>query len=111
MIYVYTGLPGSGKTTKLAQLALRKLKEAQRLERKYSYVRKVYTNIKFSKEIELKYERYIEYFEEIHSMHTWRDCDIFIDELAVYFDSREWESLPRSIKKFCSMTTHRIINR
>jgi len=43
---------------------------------------------------------------EVAQMPNWRDCDIFIDELAIYFDSREWERLPRKIKKFLRLHRH-----
>jgi len=110
MILVYTGLPGSGKTTKMAQLALSKLQNAEKLYKKHNYLRKVYTNIKFSQQIEDKYSQFIHYFDDIHTMPDWRDCDIFIDELAIYFDSREWERLPRKIKKFLRLHRHYNVN-
>lgn len=103
-IRMYSGLPGSGKTTKLAQIALEKLEQYPKLE-KQGELRTLRSNIKFSDEIENKYLKYIEYFEDIYDMPNWHDSDIFIDEAAVYFDSRSWEMMPKGIRRF--LFTHR----
>jgi hypothetical protein len=113
MISMYTGLPGHGKTTKLAQIAYDKLLffEKQKLPNF-----RVFSNIKFSKHIESRFgvknsvegkngQQLIHYFEDIYDMPNWHDSEIFIDEAAVYFDSRLWESLPKEIRRF--LFTHR----
>jgi hypothetical protein len=105
-IYVYTGLPGSGKTTKLAALALDKLRKNEKDFKKYKSVRHLYTNIRFSPDVEKKYKRFIRYFDDIYAMPSWRDADIFVDELAVYFDSQEWDRTPKSIKRFLRLHRH-----
>jgi len=110
MIRIYTGLPGSGKTTKLASIALMKLKESRKIEQNTGFHRSLRTNIKFSPEIELQYADLIEYFVDIYDMPTWKDCDIIIDEISTYFDSQEWEHLPRQIKRYLKLHRHYRVN-
>lgn len=109
MIVVYTGLPGSGKTARLALMALKRLQYARSVSRN-GHVRRVYSNIKFAPHIEERYAQHIHYFDDIYDMPNWKDCDIIIDELAIYFDSREWENLPRSIKRYLRLHRHYGVN-
>jgi hypothetical protein len=113
MIEMYTGLPGHGKTTKIAQIAYDKLRF---FESNQLYNHRIFSNIKFSEHIEQRFgvfgqiegkngAQFINYFEDIYSMPSWTDSEIFIDEAAVYFDSRLWESLPKEIRRF--LFTHR----
>lgn len=115
MISMYTGLPGSGKTTQLACIALEKLHGFKKLK-KVGIKPRLFSNIKFSPEIEKEFGvvggvegkggcEYINYFSDIYEMPTWTDSEIFIDESAVYFDSRLWDTLPREIRRF--LFTHR----
>jgi hypothetical protein len=108
-IYIYTGLPGAGKTTEVAQVALSKLKtferEKKQREKFNTALPRLFSNIRFSKHIEEKYSEYINYFTDINDLPKWTDSEIFIDEAAVYFDSRFFESLPVEIRRF--LFTHR----
>jgi len=110
MIICDTGLPGSGKTTKLAEMMLYRLKDAKKIEKRTGFIRQVRTNIRLSPLIEKEYGRYIAYFDDIYTMPQWKDCDIFIDELSTYFDSQEWEKLPRGIKKYLRLHRHYNVN-
>jgi len=105
-IICYTGLPGSGKTTAIAKTALQCLKRDEKIYKKTGKIRKLYTNIKFSREIETLYAEYIEYFNDIYKMPEWKQCDIFIDELSTYFDAHEWEALPKQIKRYLKLHRH-----
>lgn len=110
MIEVYTGNPGHGKSTYLARKAVQKLKQADATFKKTGKVRRIYSNLKFSKEIELKYDRYINYFVDLENISDFRKADIFIDEISLFFDSHNWESLPRTTKKFLRLHRHYGVN-
>lgn len=110
MITVYTGLPGSGKTVMLARKALALLEQARTLERKHNVIRKVKTNVALSPLIVKEYGKYLEHFTDLYTMHQWKDCDIVIDELAVYFDSHEWERTTQDTKAFLRLHRHYKVN-
>jgi len=107
-IFVYTGLPGSGKTTKLAQIAYTKLNGFQNQKEKGKKKPRLFSNIKFSEEVETEHKDYIHYFNDIYDLPNWDNSEIFIDEASVYFDSRLWEKLPLEIRRF--LFTHRHLN-
>ena len=58
MIEVYTGNPGSGKTTYLARQAHNRLKDNEKLFKKHNAIRSVKSNIIFSTDIHDKYSNY-----------------------------------------------------
>ena len=109
-IILYTGLPGHGKTTALARQALKSLKFSEKIYKQNQHVRPVYSNILFSDKINERYGHFIEYFDDIQLMHTWKDCDIFIDEMSLYFDSQNWEKLQFRTKKYLRLHRHYDVN-
>ena len=109
-ITLFTGYPGHGKTTALAVKAKECLNSSLSLYKKHNVIRPLYTNIVFSPKIEEEYARFIKYFDDIREMPTWKDCDIFIDEMSLYFDSQQWEKLPLSIKRYLRLHRHYDVN-
>jgi len=82
-ITLFSGSPGHGKTTALARQALRCMKFSEKLNQKYQVIRPIYSNIVFSPLIEEKYRHLIIYFDDIVAIPTFKDCDIFIDEMSL----------------------------
>jgi hypothetical protein len=107
-ITAFTGAPGHGKTTALASEALQLLQRNNRYydEQNPENTRILYSNIKFNSEIEEKYSHLIIYFSDIIEMPTWKKCDIIIDELSLYFDSHDWATIPRQMKRYLRMHRH-----
>lgn len=114
-IYIYNGLPGSGKSTKLASIALDLLEQNKRLFLKMASYGKprrlVVSNMKFSKEIEKKYgygthESYIEYWDNLTDLIEYRHVDVIIDEVATYLDSTQWKEVPLSVKRWLQQHRH-----
>jgi len=112
MIVVYTGLPGSGKSLKLADTLVNILyrnrkvyeKNLVRFEKgKIKVVpppRILWTNLKFSKMVEDEFEGYIRYWTDLRQLTVLRDADVAIDEIATYFDARMWESLSLEMRRW-----------
>jgi len=109
-ITLYTGSPGHGKTTALAIQARQCLLASERIFKQTGHIRILRTNILLSPKIELRYKRFIQYFSDIRQMPTWKDCDIIIDEMSLYFDAQSWEKLPFAIKKYLRLHRHYDVN-
>lgn len=110
MILVYAGLPGSGKSTMLARIGVEKLLKAQKIYKKTGLVRKVASNIRFSPHIEKKFLPFITYWQEAEEITKLEDCDILIDEIAIYFDAQNWSDTSMDVKRFLRLHRHYGVN-
>lgn len=98
----FTGLPGSGKSYKLAQVALECLVQNEQIAKKYGKKRTVYSNMKFAKHVHEAFPEpwQIKYWAERHELIGIRQADIIIDEEQAYFDSQEWQMMSSREKRF-----------
>lgn len=106
MIVGYSGMPGSGKTTRLARTARACLIEARKHINQYGVARKVYLNIRLTPLMEAEFAGLYEYYDDLDSIHMLRDAYLLIDEASIYFNSREWELIPMSTRRFLVMHRH-----
>jgi len=71
------------------------------LEADIPTARKIVSNIKYSKSLEA-YARgkgiEIRYWKDIEELEKLSECDLFIDEIGAYFDSRTFDMLPLSTR-------------
>jgi len=123
MIVIFTGLPGSGKSAKLARTAVallyRNKKWFERLTKLYErdpenfifwnekhklfvppQPRKLWTNLKLSQGVEEEFEGFIAYWTDLRQLTPLRDVDVLIDEVATYFDARLWETLSLEMRRW-----------
>jgi len=116
MIVIFSGLPGSGKSLKLADTVVnllyrnhslyrRSLKKYQTLRAKGKDAippkpRVVYTNLKMSSQVEQYFKGGFEYWTDLRQLTPLRDCDVVIDEVATYFDARLWETLSLEMRRW-----------
>lgn len=64
--------------------------------------RQIATNIRLSqKQIDLMGD-YLYYWTDLEQIVNMKDCDLVIDEIAEFMDSREFELMSRSVKRFLS---------
>jgi len=110
MIIVYSGLPGSGKSTCLAEMGFHLLLRNRRMFKKTGHIRKVCSNIKFSPSIESRFSDFIYYWKEATEVPTFRDCDVLIDELAIYFDAQNWADTSMELKRYLRLHRHYNVN-
>jgi len=114
-IAIFTGLPGSGKSYKLGRTVVDVLYRNAKAHAKAVAVwnkgeqteampvpRIVYTNLKMSLEVEHEFPEFIRYWTELRELTPLRDCDVIIDEVATYFDSRLWETLSLEMRRWLS---------
>lgn len=120
MIVIFTGLPGSGKSLKLARTIVDILyrnraifeKSTRDFEKGASEAaagelfpvppqrRVLYTNLKLSFEVEQEFQGFIQYWTDLDQLTPLRDCDVVIDEVATYFDARLWADLPQELRRW-----------
>jgi len=120
MIVIFTGLPGSGKSLKLARTIVDILYrnrgiyeksvedyEGGRLKAPVGKLvpdvpprRVLYTNLKLSEEVEKEFEGFVQYWTDLDQLTPLRDCDVVIDEVATYFDARLWADLPQELRRW-----------
>jgi len=120
MIVVFTGLPGAGKSLKLADTVISLLyqNKNQYKKRLLTYNNKIkkqikkgksvsqeeyhaglpakrvlWTNLKMTEMVEKEFEGYFNYWADLNEIVQQRDADVIIDEIATYFNARQWELL------------------
>jgi len=99
-IVVYSGLPGSGKSLRLAKIALELLERNLKYFKKSGTKRILASNLKFSTYIEKRYEGFILYWEDPAQIVKLKDADIIWDEMSTYLDSTQWEIVPLEMKRW-----------
>jgi len=112
MIVVFSGLPGSGKSLKLADTLVnilyrnRKIynRQVQQFEKGIlqdkPMKRVLWTNLKFTQKVEDEFVDYIRYWTDLRQLTVLRDVDVAIDEIATYFDARLWETLSLEMRRW-----------
>jgi len=121
MIQIFSGLPGAGKSLKMADTLVEVLyrnknwyaKETKRFQQFPDQfvpdgeilpvaptMRKVYSNLRVNKEVELEFRGFIEYWGDPAQLISLRDCDVFWDEIATHLDSTQWANMSLEIKRW-----------
>jgi len=100
MIVIFTGLPGSGKSYKLAKTVVDVLYRNRRYHQKTGNKRMLHTNLKLTPIVEEEFKGYFEYWTDLKQLTTLRDCDVVFDEVATYFDARLWETLSLEMRRW-----------
>lgn len=93
---VYVGKEGSGKTLFLGREAERLIYRNEYLGKKMGITRPLVTNFNFSIDfIKFASEHGVEIrkWQHVSELESFSECDLFIDELGTYFDSRTFENL------------------
>lgn len=94
---VYIGKEGSGKTLFMGADTKWIVDRNSKLYEKTGVMRPIRSNIAYSKEFE-EYAKSknvpIYYWKNIEELETFTECDLFIDEVGAYFDSRTFADLP-----------------
>jgi len=105
-IEVITGRAGSCKTAMLCQTLVRTLKRNKRFLEKSGKLRKVYLNFPVTTKLTAQYGQFLGYWKNLDDLILLEDCDIFIDELLIYFDAARWKELSLDVKRFIAIHRH-----
>lgn len=100
MIAIFTGLPGAGKSYKMAQTMIDILYRNKKWHEKSGVQRKIWSNLKLSPDVEEEFEGYIEYWWDPSQLVALRDCDVFWDEIATHLDATQWQNMSLEIKRW-----------
>lgn len=112
MIVVFTGLPGSGKSLKLASTLIDVLYRNKRFYEKQLRLfesgrlkvpptkRVLWTNLAFTDKVIEEFPGYISTWADLRQLTPLRDVDVAIDEIATYFDARLWETLSLEMRRW-----------
>jgi len=127
MIVIFSGLPGAGKSLKLADTLLNVMARNRKLYRKaflqwkkdYAYNLKrgvasedfereypkpqkriLWSNLQLTPKVEKEYAGFFEYWVDLRQLTPLRDVDVAIDEVATYFDARLWETLSLEMRRW-----------
>jgi len=106
---IIEGRPGQGKSLYTAYTALRILRRNAKWLKLGRAPRRLYSNIKFNKELELSFGVYpqnpnglIVYWSDVEVITQIKDSDVIWDEIAVHLDSRLFASLSSGMKRLLS---------
>jgi len=102
MIVIFTGLPGSGKSYKLGRTVVDILYRNRKSHQTRGNKRLLWTNLVLGSAVEREFAGYFQYWTDLRQLTTLRDCDVVIDEVATYFDSRLWETLSLEMRRWLS---------
>ncbi len=100
MIEVYSGRPGSGKSCQLAKVLIDILHRNNRFYKRTGIIRQVWTNFHLTPELEDKYSVALRHWDSVEQLEVLEDVDVFIDEIAGYFDSKAWAETSLSTKRW-----------
>jgi len=100
MIVVFTGLPGAGKSLKLARTAIELLYRNKVHFERGGRLRKLYTNLKLSEAVLVEFEDFVEDWVDPAQLTSLRDVDVLWDEIATHLDATQWQNMSLELKRW-----------
>lgn len=104
MIAVFTGLPGAGKSLKLARTIVEVLYRNKAWyespKNKGKIKRMLYTNLKLSPAVMEEFAGFIEEWTDTLQLTKVRNCDVVWDELATAMDATQWQNMSLELKRW-----------
>lgn len=100
MKYIITGIESSGKSLILADKAIALLARNTRWHKKYGFKRILYSNLKFSEEIEKEFNGFIKYWKDLPDILGIEGADIIWDEISTYFSAEKRAPLSFEVNKW-----------
>jgi len=110
MISIITGLPGASKSYATAQKTLELVKRNMRWHKLTGKVRPVRSNLVLSDEFTAwanEHHPFLTYWEDPEELPGMNNCDVIWEEMGAHVDSRSWESLPLSLRRWLQQHRHR----
>lgn len=100
---IFSGLEGSGKSLKLARVARELVERNASWYKTTGIKRQIASNMLFSEDFVAYADSKnvpIVYWQNLDELIAYENCDIIIDEVGNYFDSRMWADLSLDVRKW-----------
>jgi len=101
---IYSGLEASGKSLKLAQVAVKIVYRNSKWHARTGIVRPIVSNLRFSESFTKwasdEMHIPIKYWDNLDELVKFEQCDVIIDEVGNYFDSRLWQDLSLDVRRW-----------
>lgn len=107
MITLVTGLPGASKSYAAAQQTVEWVARNKKWHARTGVVREVRSNLKLSPEFEEYAGEFLKYWEDPEELPHLKNCDVIWEEMGAHVDSRSWEQLPLSLRRWLQQHRHR----
>jgi len=101
--YIYSGLEGSGKSLQLARAVRGLVKRNAKWFATSGTERPIVSNLHFSEDFVAQANSLhvpIKYWEHLDELIRYEQCDVIIDEVGNYFDSRLWTDLSLDVRRW-----------
>lgn len=103
---IFTGLPGQGKTLKLAETLLEVLARNKKWFKITGLKRKIYHNFEINEKILKDNPGYFVFWRSLIDLHNVREADVFYDEIGLYYDSQNWDKVSFKSKRWLALHEH-----
>jgi len=100
MILVISGLPGAGKSLKLARAVVDILYRNRRWAERSGIRRVLYTNLKLSPALMEEFHGFVEEWVDTIQLVKLRNCDVIWDEFATAMDATQWQNMSLELKRW-----------
>lgn len=104
MKIIYSGLESSGKSLKLAMEVVDIAYRNSNWKKISGIERPIYSNLQFSPKFQDWCENELgvplHYWENLDDLIKLQNCDVIIDEVGNYFDSRGWTELSLDVRRW-----------
>lgn len=104
MKVIYSGLESSGKSLRLAKVAVDLVYRNSKWYEKTNVERPIVSNMIFSEEFkswaEVEMNVPIRYWKNLDELIQYDNVDIIIDEVGTYFDARLWSDLSLDVRRW-----------
>jgi len=110
MISIITGLPGASKSYMVAQQAVQLVSRNKKWFKMTGKVRPVRSNLVFSDAFTAwanEDHEFLTYWDDPQELPGMNNCDVIWEEMGAHVDSRSWESLPLSLRRWLQQHRHR----
>lgn len=100
MIVVYQGLPGAGKSMKMARTLIEVLYRNRAWQKKTGQTRLVYHNLLLSEAIQEEFADLLRPWSSVDQLCPLRNVDVFWDEIAAHLDATQWANMSLDLKRW-----------
>jgi len=100
MIVVFSGLPGAGKSLKLARTAIGVLYRNKKFYKKSGKKRFLYTNLALSSVVMEEFDGFVKPWVDPAELTELRNVDVLWDEIATHLDATQWQNMSLELKRW-----------